>query len=180
MSRPAVHRLHKMDSYIRQGNYPSVGFLADKLEVSTRTVHRDLEFLKEQWGAPLRFDGVRKGYCYTESSWFIPAVPLTEQELIALLIAKHAILHYAGVPYDEHLRRAFKKITESLPEDKAINLGEVEETFSFRFGAARKVDSRILDTVSGALKNRHSIKIVYYAAGKDEVNERTVDPYHLD
>ncbi len=180
ISRSSIHRLHKIDTLIRSGTFPGIDFLAEATEVHPRTIHRDLEYIRSEWKAPLKYDKSKKGYFYTEATWSIPAIQLSEQELFALLIAKNAILHYAGVPYEAHLRRAFQKITELLPDDKSINLGDVEDTFTFRFGAIRQVDPEILNTVSKALQNRRSLKINYYAVGKDEISERALDPYLLD
>jgi len=180
INRPSFHRLHKIDTQIRSGTFPGIDYLAEMTEVHPRTIHRDLEYIRSEWKAPLKFDKSRKGYYYTEATWSIPAIQLSEQELLALLIAKNAILHYAGVPYETHLRQAFQKITEMLPDDGSINLGDVEDIFAFRFGAVRQVEPEILNTVSKALQNRRSLKINYYAAGKDEHSERALDPYLLD
>jgi predicted DNA-binding transcriptional regulator YafY len=175
-----MHRLYTIDNLIREGGYPSVSYFARETGVHPRTIYRDIEYFRDRWGAPLLYDREKEGYYYSEPSWKFFPMALTEQELIALLLAKNSILHYAGVPYEPHLRSAFRKITEFLPDDKAINLGDMEKTFSFRFGSVRPVDPRVLDTVSKALQHRNCLKIVYHAAGTGEVSERMIDPYNLD
>jgi len=180
VSHPSHARIHRIDSLIREGGYPSLGHLAKHLEVSERTIHRDLEHLRTDLQAPLFYSGEKKGYYYAGSSFSLPSVDFTEQEIFALLVAKNAILHYAGVPYEMHLRTAFRKLIELLPDECTLPTEDVEGSFSFRFGASRSIDREVLDLAVKALQCRHSLKIRYYTAGRDEENERMVDPYHID
>lgn len=53
IERHSLFRLHKIDQLIRQKRYPNVPALSRCLEVSTRTIERDLEFLRDRLGAPL-------------------------------------------------------------------------------------------------------------------------------
>jgi len=149
-------------------------------EVSERTIHRDLKQLKDTFGAPLTFDSDKNGYCYCESTWNLPSILFTEKELLALLIAKNATLHYTGIPYCEDLVKAFEKIVKYTPKDKAMSLGEIEKMYSFRFSGSRQFNPEILNSISRALKKSNCIKMTYYTASRNEENERIVNPYHLD
>jgi predicted DNA-binding transcriptional regulator YafY len=180
VSHPSQARVHRIDAIIREGGFPSLARMAKALEVSERTIHRDLEHLRADRGAPLKYSNERKGYYYEGTSYSLPLVDFTEQEIFALLVAKNAILHYAGVPYEKHLRTAFKKLIELLPDDSVLPTGDAERFFSFRFGASRTVDQEALDMAVKALQSRRSLKIRYYSAGRDDENERMVDPYHID
>lgn len=180
MSYSMQGRIHFIDNEIRGKLFPGVKSLARKLGVSERTIHRDLQFLRDSLGAPLSFDRENNGYYYRESTWSLPAILFTEKELLALLIARESILHYAGVPYESYLRQAFEKIVKYIPEDKAFDLGEIEKMYSFRFSGSRPVDPETLDCINRALKKNRTIKIVYYTATRDDETERAVDPYHLD
>ncbi|MCD4786203.1 MAG: transcriptional regulator [Candidatus Eremiobacteraeota bacterium] len=180
MTYSLQYRLIYIDQAIQKGYCPGIEALAKDMEVSERTIHRDLGYLRDSLGAPLKYDRNKKGYYYEQSTWNMPAIIFTEQELLALLIAKHVLLHHSKVPYEKHLRNAFNKIVNCLPGEELPCLEEIEENISFRYGASRTFDPMILDTVARALQKRDSIKIRYYSAGRDEENERVVDPYHMD
>src|SRR5581483_12086443 len=87
-SRPALRRLLTEDRLIRAGGYPNARVLAAKLEVHPRTVHRDLEFLRDSWGAPLEYDARRHGFYYRVSDFALPLLRLSEVELLALFLAE--------------------------------------------------------------------------------------------
>src|SRR4051812_27335306 len=115
-SRPPLARMMAIDRAIRDGELPNATTLARELEVTPRTVRRDLTYLRDQLHAPIRFDPTRNGYVYTESSYRLPFLQLTEGELVAVLLAERLLRQYRGTPYEQDLRRAFAKMTEMLPD----------------------------------------------------------------
>ena len=56
-------RIHQA---ILSGKYPNCTKLAQELEVSTKSVARDLEFMRDRLNFPLEYDKTRWGYYYTE------------------------------------------------------------------------------------------------------------------
>ncbi len=85
-SRPALVRLAVIDREIRDGRMPNAATLALQLEVNPRTVHRDLDYLRDQFGAPLKYDRDRNGYFYTNPSYQIPLPQLAEGGAVALFL----------------------------------------------------------------------------------------------
>jgi predicted DNA-binding transcriptional regulator YafY len=57
-----LERLQAMDAAIRGGSYPSVQTFIDRFEVSERTVHGDLAFMRERLNASLEYDRGCGGY----------------------------------------------------------------------------------------------------------------------
>ena len=68
-TRPAFRRLQAIDSAVSRRVWPNARTLARELEVTPRTIQRDIEFLRDQLHAPLKFDSVRNGYYYTDPSY---------------------------------------------------------------------------------------------------------------
>jgi predicted DNA-binding transcriptional regulator YafY len=60
-SRPFLERIAALDRAIRDGEYPNAVTFAHHLEVSHRTIQRDIEFLRERLGATRAYDAVRLG-----------------------------------------------------------------------------------------------------------------------
>jgi predicted DNA-binding transcriptional regulator YafY len=109
-TRFPLERIAAFDRAVRAGEYPNAGTVAKRLEVSRRTLQRDIEFLRDRLGAPLIFDPRRQGYAYSDPSFRLPEVPMTEGELLALALAERVLRQYRGTPYAPDLARAFGKV----------------------------------------------------------------------
>lgn len=178
-SRPPLARLATIDQALRSGAWPNASTLARELEVSPRTVQRDLIFLRDRLRAPVVFNAARNGYCYTQPDYHLPFFSLTEGELIALFLAEQVLRQYRGTPYENDLQRAFGRLTELLPDAVTVNLAAVADALSVTPTAVAVQDLDIFRTLSAAALQRHRLQLDYWTAGRDEVNRRTVDPYHL-
>jgi predicted DNA-binding transcriptional regulator YafY len=47
---------------VRSGIFPNATQMARYMEISTKSIHRDLEFMREQLGFDIRYDAGRFGY----------------------------------------------------------------------------------------------------------------------
>src|SRR5262245_54970784 len=97
------------------GGFPNASHLAAALEVSTKSIHRDLEFIRDRLGLPLEYDAGRHGYFYSEPVAAFPTLQISEGELFALLVAEKALQQYRGTTFERPLLTAFQKIAASLP-----------------------------------------------------------------
>jgi len=103
-------RIHQA---ISSQKYPNATKLGKELEVSTKTVMRDIEFMRDRLNLPIEYDGVKFGYMYTEDVEGFPTLQITEGELFALLVAEKALHAYRGSPFEKRLVGAFKKLEKS-------------------------------------------------------------------
>jgi predicted DNA-binding transcriptional regulator YafY len=65
--------------------------MAAELDVHPRTIHRDLEFLRDSLGAPLEYDARRHSFYYCVSDYALPLLRLSEGELVALFLAERVM-----------------------------------------------------------------------------------------
>src|SRR5712692_1654668 len=107
-SRPPLRRLLVLDQLLRARRYPNARTAAAELEVHPRTIHRDLEFLRDSWGAPLEFKPKHNGYCYRDPDYALPLLRLSEGELVALFLAERVMQQYRDTPYAKDLSTAFR------------------------------------------------------------------------
>jgi len=105
-----LERITELDRLLRQDCCPSIAALACQMGVSERTIFRDLVFLRDRLGAPVVFDSGRGGYRYTSPHRFFPGISLTQQEVLALLLATRAAGPILGQPFEARLRSAVSKI----------------------------------------------------------------------
>ena len=179
LSRPPLERMMHIHKAIASGNFPNASRLARELEVSTKSVHRDLEFMRDRLNLPLEFDVSRNGYSYTEEVGAFPTLQISEGELFALLVAEKALHQYRGTSFEKPLASAFKKMASSLPDTVSLNLAEWEQTISFRMTAEPIVNLEVFDALARAVAGRRQLRLSYRKPGRRECEERVVDPYQL-
>lgn len=164
---------------IQTGKYPNTTVLARDLEVSSKSIQRDIEFMRDRMGLPLEYDVARHGYYYTESVSAFPTLQVTEGELFALLVAEKALHQYRGTNFEKPLISAFKKMSASLPDTISLNLADWEQTISFRMRAEPILNLQIFDTLGKATAQRQQLSLLYRKPGQRQPETRVVDPYHL-
>ena len=137
-------RIHQA---LQSGRLPNATALARELEVSSKSIHRDLEFMRDRLQLPIEYDATRFGYFYTEEVSAFPTVQITEGELFALIVAEKALQQYRGTNFEKPLLSAIKKMEQSLPDTISLNLAEVEQTISFRTRAEPILDLELFDEI---------------------------------
>src|SRR4051812_18167287 len=86
MARPPLERMQKLHRLIAAGKYPNCRSLAEELEVSPKTIQRDIDFMRDRMDYPIEYDPLRFGFHYTQPVTAFPQLELAEGELVALLI----------------------------------------------------------------------------------------------
>ncbi len=178
-SRPPLERMLRIHQVIQSGRFPNATSLAQDLEVSTKSVHRDLDFMRDRLELPLEYDGHRLGYFYSQEVSAFPTVRITEGELFALIVAEKALQQYRGTNFEKPLLSAIRKMEQSLPDTISLNLADIEQTISFRTRAEPILDLQIFDALAKATAHHQQLELTYRKPGRRQTEQRTVDPYHL-
>src|SRR5690625_4125330 len=121
-SRPQVERMLLIHMALRDERYPNCSTLAGEIEVSTKTVQRDITFMRDRMVLPIAFDSRKNGYYYTEAVESFPMVQMTEGEMVALYVAQKVLRQYRGTKFEKPLAAAFAKLTAALPDTITIPL----------------------------------------------------------
>ena len=177
--KPQYKRLLFIDRKIRTGAYPNCSSLAEEWETSTRTMQRDIDYLKYELDAPIGYDPVKHGFYYSDPTWFLPSVMLSEGDLLAVLIGKQAMNMYEGTPVAEDLQRIYAKLAELLPESISIGPEIIENRFSFFNPPARRVDPDIWRVVLRSLLHQRVLVMQYRSAGAQKARAHEIHPYHV-
>jgi predicted DNA-binding transcriptional regulator YafY len=177
-SRPPLERMLRIHQAIQSGKFPNASTLARQLEVSTKSIHRDIEFMRDRLELPIEYDGARFGYHYTGEVSAFPTVQITEGELFALVVAEKALQQYRGTSFEKPLLSAIRKMEQSLPDTISLNLSDLEQTISFRTRAEPILDLEIFETLARATARRQQLELSYRKPGS-AAEQRIVDPYHL-
>ena len=178
-SRPPLERMMRIHQAITSGKYPNATKLAAEIEVVTKTIHRDIEFMRERMGLPIEYDTRKFGYFYTEEVNAFPTLKITEGELVALLIAEKALQQYRGTNFEKPLISAFKKMEASLPDTISLNFADWDQSISFRTSAEPILDLQNFDALAKATAGHRQLELNYRKPGSKQAQPRIVDPYHL-
>lgn len=178
-ARPPLERMMKIHQALQSGHYPNATKLAREMEVSTKSIQRDLEFMRYRMDLPVEYDGSKRGYYYNGNVGAFPTLQITEGELFALLVAEKALQQYRGTSFEKPLVSAFKKMAASLPDTISLNLPDWEQTISFHTRAEPILNLEIFDALGKATAKRRQLEMIYRKAGQRQSETRTIDPYHL-
>lgn len=179
VTRPALVRLAVIDREIRAGRRPNASSLAKLLEVTPRTIQRDIDCLRDRLGAPLEYDRKRRGYLYANQAYCIPLSTVTEGEYLALFLAERLLQQYRGLPCCAELTRLFQKVAAFLPDCVTLDLKQLAEAYSVRQPVIDPGDVDRFRAMARAVEQGRQLEIVYWSAFRDETARRRIDPYHL-
>lgn len=166
-------RLFQIVQYLRNRRLTTAMWLAEKLEVSERTIYRDIQDLMLS-GVPIEGEAgvgyvLRKGFD-------IPPIMFTKDEIEALVIAARMAKTWAGSKLARSTQMALDKIEAVLPDHLKEELAKprlyTPEAFNYQNTA------NLLDTIREAVNAKQCIRIEYLSL-EDEVSRRKLKPLGL-
>jgi predicted DNA-binding transcriptional regulator YafY len=170
--RPA-DRLFQIVLLLGRGRVLTARVLADRLEVSERTVYRDIQNLMES-GIPVEGEaGV--GYCLRRG-YQVPPLRFDEEELQALVFGADVAKSWGDAQMGQAADRILAKIDAVLPDRLRPQLNSQRLVVpDVRMSEAT---TRMLGDVREAINNRMRVFIEYRDAD-DDTSERIVWPLAL-
>ena len=169
----------RMHQLIKDGKYPNCRKLANEFEVATRTIKRDVDFMKDRLNLPVEYNSQRYGYFYSKPVEQFPGVAVTEADVFALLVAHKAISQYRGTPFQKPLEVAFQKLTSQLDCTARFTLGSLDEALSFRPFAPEDTDLNTFEVLSRGVQEHRVVRFQYKKLGARKPECRHVQPHHL-
>ncbi len=177
--KPQFKRLQFIHSQLQKGKFPNCRTLAEEWETSPKTIQRDIQFLKDEQNAPIEYDATEHGYYYTDKTYDLPALRISEGDLFALAIAEKALAAYRNTPLFDRLLSVFAKIQETLPEKVSVHPSWIDAKFSVMQAPATRIDPAIWEILAKALRSERVLRIDHVAPGCKEATVREVEPYHM-
>lgn len=176
-------RLYKIEMLLRSRGCVSFKSLMDELEVSRATLKRDLEYLRDQLGAPIEYDRFENGYRLAPlqrgARHELPGLWFSERELYALLMA-HQLL--GELDADGTVRRQLQPLLERIHQLLGAADGDVATLLrrvKIISPAKRPVPGRFFELLGEALMQRRRVRMTYLTRGRGETSERDVSPQRL-
>jgi predicted DNA-binding transcriptional regulator YafY len=173
-----INRILKIDDAIRAKTYPNAVTLAKKLEVTSRTILRDIEYLRLMYQAPIEYDYNKRGFYYSEENFFIKSIFLTEGELFSVALFDQMLEQYRNTPLEKRLRAIFGKILKSLPENVTLESVFSPSQTTFIPDAPVSIDPEVFEKIFAALRKRVTFSGEYRSVSRRDYIAHTLDPYH--
>ena len=146
--------------------------LAQKFQISQRTVYRDINALEEA-GVPI-IGEAGSGYCLVDN-YRIPPVMFTEQEINALITAQIIIKENSDKSIHKNLSDLTTKIKAILKYSEKYDTEKLENR-TLVFTSYNQLDSDFLSSIQSAIIKQHVIKITYHTIHSDTIQDRLVEP----
>lgn len=165
LGRGHLARLFRLVLILQAEKSPNARVLAERCEVSTRTIYRDIELL-EQAGVPVRFRTDRQGYQLARG-FFLPPTNLDELEALALLVMSRQWKGGDGLGLLRHAWSGAVKLAEGLSPDIRARVLSYAEPFQIeRSHKLRPADSRdeMHDLILEALTRQRQLRLWYHTA----------------
>jgi predicted DNA-binding transcriptional regulator YafY len=181
-SRPPLYRFQEIFHAIKTGRYPNRTQLARSIEVTTKTIQRDIDYMRYQLNVPIEFDYARGGYYFTKPVTELPLFQLTEGELVSVFVAQKALEAYKGTAFEQPLKTAFQKLqaaTKSTGASVSVSWEDLDSGISFRHFAAYLPDATIFAELAKAIPNEQAVQLEYKKLNAKTHEKRLVEPWHL-
>lgn len=149
--------------------------LADKFNVSIRTIYRDIRAL-EQAGVPIITEE-GKGYTLMEG-YKIPPVMFSESQANALILAEQLVLKNKDTSFIKDYTEAIDKIKAVLKQADKDKANLLADRTRFEQNINRERNSDNISQLQQALTNFYLIKIDY-TNEQGKTTSRTVEPFAL-
>jgi predicted DNA-binding transcriptional regulator YafY len=159
--RAQLPRLLELIMALQSDRFPNARILAERCEVSRRTIYRDLETL-EAAGIPVRYRPERQGYQLARGC-SVPTSGLDETEALALVILVRQWKGGAAFDLLRHARDGAVKVIQALPPEARDRVLTQAEPVPEENGLVALPRDRTLvyDTILEALIRRLQVRIWY-------------------
>src|SRR5258708_445271 len=177
---PPLYWFQEIFEAIKTGRYPNRTKLAETIEVTTKTIQRDIDYMRYQMSVPIEFDFARGGYYFTRSITELPLFQLTEAELVSVFVAQKALEAYQGTAFEQPLRTAFQKLQAATGSANiSVSWEDLDSAISFRQFGAYLPDATIFSELAQAIRNEEVVEFGYKKLDAKVFEKRTVEPWHL-
>ena len=171
-------RLLKLEKAIQSIPYPSVERLMKELEVSRRTILRDIDELKIYYNAPIEYDRLRKGYYYTDETFFVQNVLVSEGELVAMAGILPLLERYDNTPFKETINKVYDTISQMLPNQIQVQTSLMNNV-QFISDPLPTIESEVFTKIFEAIKLHKTISFGYRSIKATEHTPHSLDPYKI-
>jgi predicted DNA-binding transcriptional regulator YafY len=167
-------RLFQIVQYLRGGRLLTAAQLAGRLEVSERTIYRDIADL---FGSGVPIDGEAGVGYLMRSGYDLPPLMFTQNEIIALVAGARMVRAWGGAAMAKGAEEALVKIDAVLPDDARTRARSVH-IHAITMPRMNDDLRAIIDRLEQAVDKRRALQISY-SDGAGSNTTRRIQPLGL-
>ncbi|MFE7533337.1 helix-turn-helix transcriptional regulator [Streptomyces rhizosphaericola] len=171
-------RLLKLLSLLQTPREWPGGELAERLDVTPRTIRRDIDRLREL-GYPVEASRGSAGGYRLVAGAALPPLVLDDEEAVAIAVGLRAGAGHAIEGVEEASVRALAKLEQVLPARLRHRVSSLQNaTVPLTRGDGSTIDPRTLTTLAAAATGQELLRFAY-RSGEGTETKRQVEPYRL-
>ena len=171
-------RMLRLLSLLQTHRYWPGGELSDRLEVSPRTLRRDVDRLRELGYVVDAVRGVAGGY-QLRAGGLLPPLLLEDEEAVAVAVSLQSSAAGGTPGMEETSVQALSKVISLMPPRLRRQMDALRsQTENFVWGDGPTVDATVLTTLAQACRDDEPLAFGYTARGA-EATDRRVEPHRL-
>jgi predicted DNA-binding transcriptional regulator YafY len=173
-----IDRLHAILTHLQSKKKVTAQEMADRFQISLRTVYRDVKALDES-GVPV-IGEAGSGYTIMEG-YRLPPVMFTQEEASALLLGAKLAEQFTDGSVKRHFTAALFKIKAVLrsPDKEYVDSLTEHIEILIRYAPDLESPQQFLSTLQQAVVNKKIVHLQYRSQQKEEVTLRKVEPIGL-
>lgn len=174
-----MERIYQIHEQILEGHLPNCSKLAEKLEVTPKTIQRDITFMRDRLRLPLEYDDRCHGYRYTEDVSQFPVFQFKAADLAGLFLARQALENVKGTKMEQAMSEVFAKLTSSIEGQVSFSWEELDKAMTRKPLSAAQIDIQLFGKLAEAVMLKQEVTFRYRKVGSDASEMRRIRPYHL-
>ena len=186
VNKKQLLRLIRFVAELRKNSYPNAASFTHKLRnldldenldlaCSVRTVMRDLDTLRKDFGAPISFSSERNGYFLTNPYWELKVPFMDDEMVMSAMLGAQLAEKIMPSPVREQIRDA---VDNSLADNNSELMDRTYvQTLLIASSGKTTISPEIFGTVFQAWRERHVLHLVYQRGSTGEITDRNFEPH---
>ncbi|CAM1339858.1 helix-turn-helix transcriptional regulator [Tenacibaculum aestuarii] len=175
MEKPRLTRLTQIVTLLQSKRLLTARELADKFQVSLRTIYRDIRTLESSGIPVVTEEG--KGY-FLQEGYQLPPIMFSEEEANALITAEQLILKNKDASLVKKYSEAITKIKAVLRYSQKGKADLLSQRIAFRANIEKEQSSNYLIQIQSAITSFHLLELAYLSL-ENNFTERIIEPFAL-
>ena len=187
VNKKQLMRLVRLVAQLKENRYPNCESFAAamreadlsenlNLACSAKTIYRDIQTLKTDFGAPIKFDSARNGYYLSHHGWTFSCPDIDENEMIAAILGARIAEHIFPSPLKQEVRDAVDNLLTANNPD-FLDHTQMDSLIVIPSNRT-EIEAKVFIPLFHAWQNHEICRITYQSSHRD-LTERKFEPHAL-